>query len=548
MRERVTAPAHDRRISLGGLVSAWIEHFAIHGPGDIVGEPVELDDEFFGFVLDAYALDRRGRRLYDSAVLSRAKGRAKSELAAFVAIAEARAPVRFAGFAGPGDRYIDGDFFYPYADGEAMGHPVRSPFIRVLATEETQAGNIYQTVYLNFSTEDCRLHLGGDAAGLTRIFLPEGEIRPSTAANASKDGGKESFVAFDELHLYQTAELRGMHATVRRNLAKRRAAEPWSLETSTMYVPGEDSIGERTHALAQKIAQGKIKRPRLLFDHRQAPDDIDLTDEKAILEGLREAYGDFASVMDLRRIVDEIWDPRNAPADSRRFFFNQATSALDAWVTHYQWAGIADPEKRVDPADEIVLSFDGSRRRQYAVTDSTAIIGQRVSDGHVFPIGIWEEPANPPPDWTIPAEKIDRVMRETLETFNVAALFADPSKWESWIAGWEKDYGADKRIRVRASRDHPFSWWANQSKQTAAAEALYTAILDGEISHSGDPVLTAHVLNARRRPNRYGVTFGKSTPESADKVDGLQATVLANRARTEVLALPPAKKRSGKVW
>lgn len=547
MRELVTAPEHDRRRSLGGVAAAWIEHFCVRGPGDLIGEPVELDDELFEFTLDAYALDRGGRRLYDSAFLSRAKGRAKSEYAAFVVLAEALGPVRFAGWSTGKEVYRWRGFNYRYLDGEAMGHPVRSPFIRVLATEETQASNIYGTVYLNLT--EGPLELGGDAAGLTRVYLPGGgEIRPSTAANASKDGGRETFTAFDELHLYASPELRRMYATVRRNLAKRKAAEPWSLETSTMYEPGQDSIAERSHDLARLIAAGKVRRSRLLFDHRQGPDDVDLADEAALRAALRETYGAFADVMDLRRIIDEVWDPRNSPADSRRYFLNQATSALDAWVTHYEWAAVEDRAKRIDPADEIVLGFDGSRRRRHAVTDATAIVAMRVADGHAFPVGVWEEPPNVGDEWVIPAEEVDRVMRDTLETFNVVGVFADPSRWETWVAGWERDYGAG--LRVRASREHPMTWWANQARATGAAEQLQTAIVSGEMSHAGDPTLTAQVLNARRRPNRYGVAFGKEHPESPRKVDAAQAMVLAHQARTAALAVPAGddRKRSGKVW
>lgn len=549
MRERTTSPDHDRRRSLGGVVAAWIEHYTVRGPGDVIGERVELDDELYEFLLDAYALDRNGRRLYDSAVLSRPKGRAKSEFAAFTVLAEALGPVRFAGFAGPGDTYRDGDFRYHFADGEPLARPVTSPFIRVMATEEQQAGNIYETVFHNLTQGP--LTLPGDLAGLTRVYLPGGgEIRPSTAANASKDGGKETFAAFDELHLYTSSELRGMHATVRRNLAKRRAAEPWSLETTTMYVPGAGSVAEAAHDLARRIARGEVRRPRLLFDHRQGPDDVDLSDEDELRSALREAYGAFADTMDLRRLMDEIWDPRNSPSDSRRYFLNQPTSALDAWVAHYEWSAAADPSKSISPDDEVTLGFDGSRRRQHAVTDSTAIIGCRVSDGHLFTVGVWEEPPPPvPDDWQIPAEEVDAVMRQTLETFNVVGVYADPSRWETWVAGWERDYGA--RLRVKVSPSHPMTWWSNQARATAAAEHFQSAIVQQEMTHDGHPALTAHVLNARRRPNRYGVAFAKEHPESPRKVDAASAAVLATQARLVALGTPePAgkKKKSGKVW
>ena len=43
-------------------------------------------------------------------------------------------------------------------------------------------------------------------------------------------------------------------------------AEPWVLETTTMYRPGENSIAEETYKHAQDIREGRIKDPKLLFD------------------------------------------------------------------------------------------------------------------------------------------------------------------------------------------------------------------------------------------------------------------------------------------
>ena len=80
--EIIRGPEHARERSLGWLAVRWIEHFAIHGPGDIQGRPlrpgaedaIPLSDELSMLTVDAYALDGRGRRLYDSVFLSRPKG------------------------------------------------------------------------------------------------------------------------------------------------------------------------------------------------------------------------------------------------------------------------------------------------------------------------------------------------------------------------------------------------------------------------------------------------------------------------------------------
>jgi len=99
MRERVQASTHDRNRSLGWLAIWWIETFCVHGPGDVQGQAVELDEEFAAFILDCYALEESGRRNYDSAFISRAKGRSKSELAGFITLFEAMGPARFDGWA-----------------------------------------------------------------------------------------------------------------------------------------------------------------------------------------------------------------------------------------------------------------------------------------------------------------------------------------------------------------------------------------------------------------------------------------------------------------
>ena len=116
--------------TLGYEVADWIEAYCCHGPGDVQGDPITLDREWLQFLVDAYRLDpRTGKRQVDRALLSRPKGRAKSELAGFVTVAEALGPVRFDGWD---------------ADGQPVGRRVRSPLIKCLATEESQAGNTFE--------------------------------------------------------------------------------------------------------------------------------------------------------------------------------------------------------------------------------------------------------------------------------------------------------------------------------------------------------------------------------------------------------------------
>lgn len=553
-REQVRAPGHDRSRSLG-VALAWIEWFCVHGPGDVQGvglhprhgEALPLDDEFAGLILDCYAHDETARRLYDTVLISRAKGRAKSELAGFVTLAEAFAPVRFAGWARGGEVYEWRDFRYVYEPGEPMGRTVTYPFVRCLATEESQSGNTYDNVHYNLTHGPLSEDLPTGAAGLTRTFLPHGgEIRPSTASAASRDGGKETLAVFDEPHLYVLPELRQMYRTVDRNLRKRRSASPWALLTTTMYQPGDDSVAEKLHERAKLSAEGKTRESRMLFDHREAPAEVDMTDLGAMTAALREVYGDFADALDLRGIVEsEFWNVEKDPEESRRYFFNQPTAARDAWTTHPLWAACAKPDIVVADSDPIVMFFDGSKS-----DDATALMGCDVETGHLFVLGCWEKPPGPQGEgWEVDRSDVDRAVRRIFATRTVVAFLADVAHFESYIDDWAKGFGEDLVIQATVGRyAHAVAWDMRGHVRdfTEGCERTEIDIREGDLTHDGDSRLQRHALNARRRPNKYGVSISKEGRESPKKIDLAVCAVGARIARRLLLASPQwAKYRQG---
>jgi len=556
--EVVQAPGHDRSRTLGWLAIEWIEFFCVHGPGDVQGQPVTHGDEYSAFIVDCYALEKRGgRRIYDSAFFSRPKGADKSGLGARLALFEALGPCRFAGWAKGGEVYEDPwglGFEYEYEPGEAMGRPVKVPFVRIMATEEDQTGNVYDSIFYNLTDDDAPLsHVPGLDAGITRIVLPGGgEITPSTASSASKDGGKETFVVFDESHLYKTPELRRMYATVTRNLRKRKKiAGTWFLETTTMFAAGEESIAERTYKLAelmresQESGRAKVRRSRLLFDHRYGVCE-DLGDEKELTAAIAEAYGEALGWNDQQSIVDEFYDIRADPADSCRYFLNAVSSAPDAWIVEHEWVARVAASTVVADGEAITLGFDGSRRRARGVTDATALIGCRVSDGHLFELGVWEQPSGPAGEnWRVPVAQVNAAVAAAFKRYKVVGFFADPAKWETQVAAWEAKYGS-KLTDVRSSQQHPIEWWMTGGRSAMIVRALerfHNALLDGGLTHSGESALTRHALNARRRPTRSGLMIAKENPDSPNKIDAVVAAVLAHEARLAAVSKGLARRK-----
>jgi len=215
-----------------------MEHYLVHGPGDVQGQPVELDDEFAAFVVRAYRVDGKGARVVRRAFLSRSKGRNKSGLAAMLSSFEALGPCRFDHFAVAGEVSPWG---YGYEPGEPVGKPLGYAEVLNVATEEGQAGNTYDAVYYMLHPATCSAELlqdyGKIDVGLTRTVLPgrRGFIKPVTSADGSADGAKSTFIVADETHLWVLPRLKRLHGVMTRNLLKRKLASGWMLETSTMY-------------------------------------------------------------------------------------------------------------------------------------------------------------------------------------------------------------------------------------------------------------------------------------------------------------------------
>jgi hypothetical protein len=554
-RTLVRAPGHDRNRSLGWLAIAWIEHLVVQGPGAVQGQRVRLHDEFAGFVIDCYAHDTHGRRHYDATFLSRPKGTAKSGLAGMIGLFEALGPARFCGWARGGEVYRDPwglGFVYVYERGEPMGAPVHVPVLRVMATEEGQTGNVYDTIYYNLTDEAAPLYgVPGVDVGRTRIYLPNGgEVLPSTASASSKDGGRETWTCFDESHRYNTPVLRDMYATVTQNLVKRKLiSETWFLETTTMFAPNEESVAEVTYREAELIRTGRKRgRVRQLFDHRWGECD-DLTDEAALRAAIVEAFGDAMAYNDLDGIVDQIYSLRADPANSRRFFLNAETSGSDAWLTVKEWDALKDPDKHLADRDVVTLGLDGS-----ISFDNTCLVACRVSDGHLELLGCWS-PAEAL-DGQVDRVAVDAAVAEAMRRFRVVGFYADPPHFQDYVDKWTAEFG--DKLKVRASQARPLEWWTNRPRaMVAALERFAEAVRAKTISWTPPSeqmegtealavILRRHVLQARRRPSRAGLQIGKQFPKSPKSIDGAVAAVLAYECRADAIAgkVNPAPKRA----
>lgn len=496
------------------------------------------------FILRWYEIDPdTGRFRYQRGLLGRPRGWGKSPLLAALAIAEALGPVLFDGWD---------------SEGQPVARPWssrRTPLVNIAAVSEEQTKNTWQPLLEMLRGPNNDAPVLYEYPGLepmdTFVALPSGSIRQITSSARTTKGAPLTFAVLDQTEEWVPSNGGPRLAqTIRTNAGKNGGR---TLESPNAFIPGEGSVAEQSAAFAAAIREGRSRADGLLYDHREAPADTDMSDRVSLTHGLRVVYGDSSAHPDgcllhdppcvpghhdIESDIQIIWDTATDVQIARSDYLNQITHASDSWISQPEWSGVFGPDAVVADRDVVVLGFDGSRKRNRGVTDATALVGCRVSDGHLFEVGVWEQPSGPAgADWQVPAVEVDAAVRSAFKRWSVVGLYADPAKWESYVAKWEADFGGV--LQVKSTRDHPMEWWMTGGRAAKTVQALdqfRTAVVERELSHDGSSALTRHVLNARMRSSRSGAQIAKSHPDSADKIDAAVAAVLAWACRMDAVA------------
>lgn len=542
-----TLPEGVPALTLGDAAAAWAHEWFIQPNGPRAGKPFRLTLDQYRFLLWWYAVDSTGAWLFHHGARRLAKGSGKSPFAAVLALIEFCGPCRL-------ERFDD------RVPGGCRAKPVTMPWVQIAATAESQTANTMRMVRA-FAPKGSKLveayHLD---VGKTKFYkLPEGTLEVITSSVVASEGAESSFVVADETeHWKPVNQGPELAATLEDNLAKSGAR---MLETSNAWVPGLECVAEATWDAWVAQEEGRLRgETKILYDARLAPPDTDLADPESLRGALEWIYGDCdwkrdaTGRLDVRPIMERVWSPKSKPSESKRKYLNWPTIHETAWCDPQAWARLkADPPREVTADEEVVLFFDGSKSR-----DATAIVGCCVSDGHVFvprtadgrPT-IWEpNPAHDTLD-VVDVVDVDLAVDHIFDTRNVVAFFGDVAEWESFVKiEWPRRF-AD-RLRVMAAtgtKDPQQIAWDMRGHVldfTRAVELTESEITDGLLTHDDNQVLARHVANMRRRPNRWGVSVGKESPDSPLKIDAGVCMIGARMVRRLVLAAAPAKKRSGK--
>ena len=514
------------------------------------GDPWRFTDEQARWWLWWYAVDSDGRFVYRDGVLQRLKGWGKDPVGACLLFTEAFGPCRF-------DRW-DND--------RPTSRDVPNAWVQTAAVALEQTKNTMR-LFPVLVTDDAKRHFGVQIGkelvhGLDDTRL----IQAVTSSPTTLEGARSTFVLKNETqHWDSSNDGHEMADVIERNQTKSPDGGARSLAITNAYEPSNESVAQNDREAWEKVHAGGAVNVGLLYDSLEAPaeaplspdrepdepdDDYESRRASIITDVVSSIRGD-STWLDVPTILKSILDIRNPPSRSRRFWFNQITATEDAWVSPQEWDASADPAFEVQPKAIITLGFDGSLS-----DDDTALIGCHVDGDHLFSLGIW----SPPKNGEVDRRAIDRAVRAAFELYDVVGFYADLHPWESYIDAWTDEFvGAPPKsgLVVKSSLKQPIAWdmrdrGGKLQKFTEACERLQAAIIEpGGLTHDGSRRFRIHALNARRAPNKWGVSVRKEHRESARKIDAVPAAVLARLARMDYVALPPSRRRkarSGKVW
>lgn len=498
---RPTEP--DEVPTLGDEVGHWIEENCRIPDGPRQGEPYELTDEMWTFLLQHYRLRedaRAGQRApaftYRRSQLVRPQKWGKGPFSAALICAEAVGPVLFDGWD---------------ADGQPVGRAWDTPLIQIAANSEDQTANV-------FSALRPMIELGPLAdvitdTGETRINLPDGgRIDPVTSRARSRLGQRITFAVQDETGLWtRSLGMLAVAETQRRGLAGMGGR---AVETTNAWDPSEDSVAQRT---------AESRAVDVYRDHALAPAGLSYTDKRERRRIHRIVYGDSArrprGWVDLDAIEAEAAEIlEKDPAQAERFFGNRIVQGLGSWLPDGLWVA-TQAAALVPPGTPVALGFDGSD------SDDWTAIRLETIDGHRFTprYGPDRRPTYwNPAEWggQVPRAEVHAAVDEIAATYDLHLAYCDPPDWRSEIGEWSLRYG--ERVFVE--------WPTYRITQMhAALERSVTDLASGRSTHDDCRATELHVGNARKLA-RPGQRYILGKPAQHQKIDLAMADVLAHEA------------------
>ena len=426
------------------------------------------------FIADVYGpLAPSGRRLVRRAVLSIARKNGKTALIAALVLVHLVGPEAI-------------------ANGE----------IYSAANDREQAAQVFKVARQMVEADpELDAMVGITPSSKTLTCRANGSFYRALSAEAGTKHGLNPTVAiFDELAQAKNRELYDVLDT---SMGAR--AEPLFITISTQSNDPE-------HILSKLIDDGLSGADPTTVCHLYAADeDNDLLDEKG-WKAANPALGDFRSYEDLAVLARKaVRMPAEEPK-FRNLYLNQRVAPHASLIARADWMACAGDANWED-GEDVYLALDLS-----AKTDLTALVGVSAHDASRVKAWFWK-----PVDLLEEHERRDRVPYQqwvdkgwieatpgrAIHPRAVAQRIAE-ARGRYTVLGLAYDrWGIDNLLRefdgvgLEAHKDGEAGdglrlvpWGQGYKDMSPAIDALETAVMQGELVHPGNPVLTWNMANA----------------------------------------------------
>ena len=346
-----------------------------------------------------------------------------------------------------------------------------------------------------------------DLASICQVFRDEirctktGGIYKVVSADAGLAHGlNPSIVIVDEYHVHKNDEL---FVALTTGSATRR--QPLTLVITTAGFDLESPLG-RLYQYGRRVESGEVDDPSFGF-RWYGPHEDEEFDPKdpEVWERFNPSWAIINN--------DEFASAALTTPESQfiRYGLNGWTSSESAWLPHGAWEDRVNTEDPLLPGDEVILGFDGAWKG-----DSTALVACRLRDLHLSLIGLWEAPADDP-HWRTPAEEVKEAIREACRTYQTREVACDPYRFEQSLM--------DLLEEGFPIVEYPTS---SLARMVPATHDFYSGVMDGTLSHDGNPALARHLGNAVLREDNRGARITKEYRASRKHIDAAVAALIAH--------------------
>jgi phage terminase large subunit-like protein len=200
--------------------------------------------------------------------------------------------------------------------------------------------------------------------------------------------------------------------------------------------------------------------------------------------------------------------PKMREASFRRARLCQLTDTLEeAWLPPGAWAACTEAAASVADGQDVVLAFDGSFNG-----DTTVLVVATIAEvPHLDVVELWEAAGT-----QVPIVDVEASIRAACRRWRVLEIAADPFRWA-------------RSLQLLDGEGLPIlEYPQSPGRMTPATSRFYEAVVNGQLTHSGDSRLARHIGNAVLREDARGARLAKERKDSPRRIDAAVAAVMAH--------------------